>query len=80
VRVGRPSSRKKIVPPALIVGGLLVALIGLIKPAFFWESGKFQRWMAESGSEWMGRYFMILGGIMIAIGVVVLVVSKRRDP
>jgi len=80
VRVRRRASFKKILSPAFIVGGLLVALLGLIKPRFFWESGKFQRWMEESGSDAMGRYFMILGGILIVIGVVVLVVPQRRDP
>jgi len=70
-------SKTKILSPALIVGGLLIALLGLIKPAFFWESGKFQRWMAESGSEWMGRYFMIIGGVFIAIGIALQFLPQR---
>lgn len=73
----RRATLKKTLSPTLIVGGLLIALLGLIKPSFFWESGKFQRWMAESGSDAMGRYFMILGGILIAIGIAVLVLPQR---
>jgi predicted permease len=67
-----PNAVPAAIPLAAIVIGVLLALAGLLRPGFFWNSGRIQSGRGAIGDTGMSLAFVVLGVVLGAIGARIL--------